>query len=130
MADTARQPNWDIDRQIGEHAELWVSDIRRSFERGTVEVKNDTKALSTGNLYVEYECRRRGAYVPSGIATTKADAWVFVVKQDEFAIVFATDALRQICSTPGIRKAEEKDGSHPTKGYLLPMRFLVAPAVA
>ncbi|MDZ4344454.1 MAG: hypothetical protein U1E51_18690 [Candidatus Binatia bacterium] len=130
MAETARQPNWDIDREIGEQAEVWVSDIRRAMERGSVEVKRDQKAMRTGNLYVEYECRRRGVYMPSGIETTKADAWIFVVVEDELALVIETEHLKKLCRAPGIRRAEEKDGSHPTKGYLLPVRFVVAPAVS
>jgi len=130
MAETARQPNWDIDREIGEQAEVWVSDIRRAMERGSVEVKRDTRAMSTGNLYVEYECRRGGVYQPSGIQTTKADAWVFVVVENELALVIETAALRRICSHSAIRRAEETDGSHPTKGYLLPMTYIVRPARA
>ena len=127
MAESARQPNWDIDREIGAQAEIWVGDIRKALERGTVEVKHETRAMHTGNLYVEYECRRRGVYQPSGIATTKAEAWVFVIAKDELALVLATERLQELCSSPGIRKAEEKDGSHPTRGYLLPMAFVVRP---
>jgi hypothetical protein len=130
MAETSRQPNWDIDREIGEQAEVWVSDIRKAMERGALEVKRDTKAMSTGNLYVEYECRRGGVYCASGIQTTKADAWVFVVVKDELALVIETVALRKLCGKPGIRIAEETDGSHPTKGYLLPMTYVVRPARA
>jgi hypothetical protein len=129
MPETLRQPNWDIDRKIGEHAELWVSDIRKAFECGSVEVKRDMKAMSTGNLYVEYECLRGGIYRPSGIATTKADAWCFVVIEDALAIIIETEKLKNICCEPRIRKSEEKDGSHPTRGFLVPTRYLFAPAM-
>jgi len=127
MHESLRQPNWDIDREIGSQAEVWISDIRKAFANGTVEVKRDTRAMRTGNLYVEYECRRGGVFKPSGIATTRADAWCFVVIKDALAIVIETEKLKNICSETGIRKAEETDGSHPTKGYLVPMRYLFAP---
>jgi hypothetical protein len=120
-----RQPDWDFDREIGSQAEMWVSSLREALKGGTVEVKHDTRAMQTGNLYVEYECRRGGIYRPSGIQTTKADVWVFVVLESKIALVIETQELKRLCAQPGIRIAEERDGSHPTKGYLVPMVYIV-----
>ena len=43
----------------------------------TVEVKYDRKAEDTGNIFIETRCNE----VASGIAGTKADYWVHVIKE-------------------------------------------------
>jgi len=43
----------------------------------TVEVKYDRKAEETGNIFIETRCNE----VASGLAGTKADYWVHVVKE-------------------------------------------------
>src|SRR5574341_1062342 len=125
---SGRQPNWDIDRASGATAELWIDDIRAVLTEGTLEVKRDVRAMTTGNLYIEYECLRRGRYEPSGISTTRADAWVIVLEESALALVIETSFLKLLCGKPGVRTREERDGSHPTKGYLLPLTYLVRPA--
>lgn len=113
------EPRWDIDKARGDAAEKWVSDIRAGLEGdASIEVKRD-KALSTGNLYVEYECRGK----PSGIATTKADLWVFVLDLDHFAIVISTERLKALARSfyRAGRIGECVVGSHPTKGVLIPL---------
>ena len=53
------------------------------FKDGTpikIEVKSDRQASRTGNLAIEYECRKRA----SGITTTLADYWIyFIVHTDK-----------------------------------------------
>ena len=127
MRDNGYEPRWDISRAIGAPAEQWVKDIRSALEHGSIEVKRDRLAMKTGNLYVEYECLRMGQFRPSGIRTTKADAWVFVLVEDSFGLILKTDYLRGLCDSPGVKTREETDGSHPTRGYLLPLRWMVAP---
>ena len=58
----------------------------------SLEVKLDTKSISTGNVAVEYSCKGN----PSGIEATTADYFVFVIpeKRDLRAYVVDTRDLR------------------------------------
>jgi hypothetical protein len=114
------EPRWDIDLREGELAERLVIDL---LTDDTIEVKHDRKALQTGNLYVETDCRRRDGWNPSGISTTKATVWFFVLHElDKVLISVRTSTLQRLVAKNGRRRAEEKDGSHPTRGVLVPVR--------
>lgn len=127
MSDQA-EPRWDIDYAAGRQAEMWVSDLRSALEQGTVEVKRDRRWIDTGNIYVEYKCKRRGEYRDSGIATTEADLWLFVLIEGVFAIVISTESLKALAREVGRdprRLKEETDGSHPTKGVIISLQQMI-----
>jgi hypothetical protein len=123
------QPDFDIDMKVGAQAELFVAHIIDSLSssRGAVEVKYDAKFYDTGNVYVEYQCLRRGEWTKSGIATTKAAFWTFVLGMDTFCFTVATATLKSAVlekwPDPRCRK-ELTRGSHPTKGVVLPYQWL------
>lgn len=121
-------PDFDIDFKYGRQGELFVTSVRRAMEEGRVEVKRDGKFAETGNLYVEFRCFRRGKWRPSGLATTDAELWVFVLGDSETALVVPTELLKSICRDlyERGRIAEERDGSHPTKGVLVKVSHLMA----
>lgn len=124
------EPNFDIDYRYGEQAQLFVESIRDSIANGRIEVKHDSKALKTGNLYVEGYCRKRAGWKASGINTTEADVWIFVLSVS-LAIVVPTVVLQAIYDefrAIEARRAKCMRGSHPTTGVLVPiheLRFLV-----
>jgi hypothetical protein len=123
------EPSWDIDRRVGARGEAQAASHIDAYAAGRVEVKTDERAATTGNVYVEYECRRADGWHASGIATTRADYWTFVV--GGLMLTVHTDTLKRItrshyCS----RRRECTRGSHPTKGVLVPLTDLVAQAVA
>jgi hypothetical protein len=69
-----RNPEWDLDYEIGRNGELFVVDLVQSLKDGArIETKTDMHAVKTGNLYVEYSCRYFGEYKPSGISVTTAE---------------------------------------------------------
>lgn len=113
-------PNWDIDLAYGKAGEGLVAEILAD-QGHKVEVKNDRQWVNTGNIYVEAECRGK----PSGIQTTEATWWVFVVS-DACILILSTEALRSAVYNELGRPAQEKDGSHPTRGRLIPTRNLLA----
>src|SRR5688572_20048700 len=90
------EPRWDLDYKAGRQAELWVQNLRKSLEEDTIEVKLDRRFPDTGNIYVEYECKRRGSMRPSGIATTTSRLWIQVLVEDELALIISTDRLKEI----------------------------------
>lgn len=124
------EPRFDIDFAYGAEGEAWITAVGRGAGNGKTEVKRDGRALDTGNLYVEFACRRRDGWAPSGIRSSEAESWVFVLGDSGFAIVVAADVLRRmvdVCRAQN-RVAEERDGECPTKGVLIPLRHLFAHA--
>ncbi len=111
-------PQFDIDAEYGRQGELLVLDIIQALKTGSVEVKTDARALDTGNVYVEYQCKGR----PSGISTTQTEVWVFVV--GDIALAVPTERLRQLARhyyRDETRRAARRVGSHPTRGVLVPL---------
>ncbi len=125
------EPRWDICYEVGTQAELWVSDIRKSLQSGTIEVKYDRRACEdrpTGNVYVEYACKKRGGkYKPSGIATTEAQLWVFVLRESELAIVVSTERLKELArkARDENQKASQDRGSYMSLGVYLRIKDIV-----
>ena len=64
--------NFEFDLQVGQHGENIFADLLTGKK---IEVKTDFIASRTGNLYVEFECWGKR----TGLATTKADFWVFLI---------------------------------------------------
>jgi outer membrane protein assembly factor BamB len=124
------QPDFDIDYNEGAQAELFVADLRRSLQEGRVEVKLDRRFIDTGNIYVEGECLypRRGWQL-TGIANPNtAPLWIYMLGGTGVGIIFTREALRDaVADTRVSRSSEERDGGHPTKGWLLRVRSLFHP---
>jgi phosphoglucomutase len=75
-------PDFDLDLQFGEfHEELLFRSLSKTGNV-TVEVKTDRLAAKTGNLAIEFKYKGK----PSGILTTKADEWFFVVLEEDGSI--------------------------------------------
>lgn len=123
-----RNPDWDLDWEIGQNGELFVVDLIQSLKDGArVETKTDMWALRTGNFYIEYSCRHFGQYEPSGISVTTAEIWALVMATE--VVVFApTDRLKAVARyyyVLGRKRNGAIKGSHPTWGVLLPVSTLL-----
>lgn len=77
---------WDL--KVGQLQEQWLADLLQSK---TLEVKRDFKASQTGRVFVEFFCRGK----PSGIATTQADHWAFIL-DDGIVVILPTDRLKKL----------------------------------
>ena len=78
------EPRFDIDySEVGRPGELFVMGIIEGLKSDRVEVKTDQVSQTTGNIYVEYACKKQGQYKPSGLAVTEASLWVFVLEPAE-----------------------------------------------
>ena len=116
-------PKFDIDFAIGREGEENVLNLLEGIRLGTVEVKTDVRAADTGNLYLEYECLGK----PSGIQTSKADAWAFVLGNGGFVNIVPTDVLRYLYTQlVGHKKycREMARGARPTRGVLIPLKHM------
>lgn len=123
------EPCFDIDYKFGEQGELFVTKIIESLGTGRVEVKNDARFSDTGNVYVECQCLRRGKWHPSGIATTDAEFWVFVLANDTTCVAVTTEYLksasRAVWQNNPDRRKECPRGSHPTRGVAMSVMWLL-----
>ena len=75
-------PDFDLDLKFGEFHEQLLFQSLSKTGNVTVEVKTDRLAVKTGNLAVEFRYRGR----PSGIQTTKADEYFFVIVEEDGSI--------------------------------------------
>jgi hypothetical protein len=74
-------PDWDLRLSKGEHAEQLVAHgLTSDHEYTDYEVKCDDRwAPKSGEVYIEFEQYRQGAWRPSGISLTKADRYCIVL---------------------------------------------------
>lgn len=121
------QPHFDIDHAFGLRGEKFAGEILQSIYEQSIEVKNDARYKDTGNLFVEYQCRRRGVWHKSGIAVTTAQFWCFVLDSGHVAVFIDTEWLLRACRSQWSdgNHVEMQKGSHPTKGVLLPLNWLL-----
>lgn len=124
---TGYEPRFDLDYEYGHQGELFITNVVDALKNNRIEVKR--KRYEDDSFYVEYQCLKRGKWEPSGIQTTECELWAYVIGDTSVAVIVGTDRLREAARyvwkwMPGSRK-EEKDGSHPTKGVLVPFVMLV-----
>lgn len=84
------QKNFDLDLEYGEAGELKLLSILNGAKK--VEVKTDRLSHLTGNVAIEFRCSGR----QSGISTTEADYWAFVLMDGKVIIMVETDKLKKI----------------------------------
>lgn len=115
-----RNSDFDLDLAVGHAGE---DSVARVLGLDTVEVKRDLKWFKTSNLYIETSCYHvsKGMYVSSGLETTKASHWAFVLG-DTIVLVKTSDLkeyinyqLKYNIAKPAVCKIEP----NPSKGYLI-----------
>jgi hypothetical protein len=113
---TNHQPKWDIDLAYGEAGEQFVTNLLAGAP-SKFEVK--TKRYLDFKFYVETHQFPSGAteWKDSGIQTTYADYWVYVVGDTGVVMFVPTERLRQ--AALGGREVQERDGDNPTLGRLV-----------
>lgn len=111
--------NFKHDLEVGQLAENALADI---IENKTIEVKNDLKAIKTGNLFIEFMSRGK----KSGIDRTEADVWCFCI--GNIFILIETKKLRKLVDPLKGTSAERLGGDNDTSlGVLLPIIDLIIP---
>lgn len=109
---------YDLD--FAEKAEDWVKAI---FTNGfKIEVKYDRMAHLTGRIYVEVYSRHK----PSGISTTQAHYWIFVIDKKDYALIVNTEKLKELCrlayQVHGLTKGGDENTS---QGILIPINQII-----
>lgn len=119
------EPTFDIDAEVGRQGELFITSVVDAARSASIEVKTDERAASTGNFYVEFECLKRGQWTKSGIAITSCELWAFVL--GDSAWVVPTSTLKELARVRR-RQGHVKEcmrGSHPTRGVIVPIAWMV-----
>lgn len=110
--------NFEHDLSIGQLGEKGLGQL---LDNSKIEVKTDLKASDTGNVFIEYESRKK----PSGISTTKADWYAFILSKENI-IIIKTSKLKMICREYLFSYRDIEGGDNNTsKGILLPITELV-----
>lgn len=110
-----KDSNWDIDLRDGLAGESKVADL---LSLDTLEVKTDRRWHETGNIYIEteYWSRESNAWVESGIRTTKATHWAYVLEDN--VIIVPTHTLKQMIWENG-KPINCNIPPNPSRGYLI-----------
>lgn len=85
------QKNFDLDLEYGQQGENHVLSLLNGAKK--VEVKTDKFAHYTQRLSIEYKYKGK----PSGISTTEADYWAFLIPQTQTVIFIPTAKLKEMC---------------------------------
>jgi hypothetical protein len=101
--------------------------LPESIQSGTVEVKTDYRAETTGNFYVEtwqYGQADESDKKQSGINTTKADSWAFVIPQTGAMFLIKTDDLKALMKANDYRETRQpkiNENTNASIGRLVPV---------
>lgn len=107
-----------FDLKLGQAEEIWLADLLQSK---TVEVKRDFIASRTGNVFVEFHSRGKA----SGLATTRADFWAFIL-DGERVIIVPTQFLQQVAREAYKQGRTVRGGDNNTsEGVLVKIEELV-----
>jgi|TARA_R100000482_G_C5127905_1_gene149903 hypothetical protein len=109
--------DFKYDLEVGQAGERLLGEI---IDGNKIEVKYDLKARTTTNVFVEYESRGK----PSGIATTEADWYAFVLSESSIRLC-RTKELKALCRKYIGTKRDVCGGdSNTSRGILLPLTEL------
>jgi hypothetical protein len=114
--------DWDLDLRFGQEGEVLVNNFLTSPIE-TVEVKRDRRWKETGNLYIETECWSDvlGCWYASGISTTKASHWSFIL--EDSVVIVPTERVRMAIAKHGLKR-EMNRPEYSTKGYTVTLHDL------
>lgn len=100
------------DLLVGQNAENFLGELLQSKK---IEVKLDKLAHKTGFIFVEFESRSK----PSGIATTQADYWCYII-DGRGAIIVSTETMKQKAREAIKLRGEIRGGdSNTSRGVLV-----------
>lgn len=106
------------DLKVGQGAENFLGQL---LEGNTLEVKMDKRAHQTGLIFVEFESRGK----PSGIATSEADYWAYVIEGKGAVIVSKETMRKKVRQAIRIRGKLKGGDSNTSLGTLVAVKDLL-----
>ena len=126
------EPHFDIDYQRGLIGEKLVGSYLEALAGSRIEVKTDSKAWLTGNVYVEtHQKNRKGDWVKSGINITQAEWYCFAAPDGNGFISIKTQHLKELAiKSPKSQTNVENENTRPTVGRLVKVANIVEVVMA
>lgn len=120
MTQSLSNKGFDLDLKFGQIGESLANGIITGDVK--IEVKRDKWSARNQNIAVEYMSYGK----PSGIATTTADYWWFVLEGLDSSIVVKTERLRELARKFYRYKKYRKNGGDydASKLVIIPIREL------
>ena len=111
--------DFKYDLKVGQEAE---NELGKILSCKTIEVKRDSWTYKSGNIAVEFESRGK----KSGIATSKAEWWAFVLSggyKDEIIVLIKDRKIRSLTTEYYIKGSVKEMGDNNTsKAVLIPIK--------
>lgn len=107
--------DFNYDLKFGQIGEDIIAEI---FSTKKVEVKRDKWICKSGNIAVEFKSRGK----PSGIATTTADYWCFILSgemEDKIILLVEIEKLKYIARTYFLNGSIKSMGDNNTSEAVL-----------
>ena len=126
------EPRFDIDFARGLIGENLVAGLPEAIQKGTVEVKTDYRAVDTGNFYIEtwqYSKEDESDKRQSGINTTEADSWAFVIPQTEAIFLIKTEHLKALMYKNNYKETRQPKinaNTNASIGRLVPVKDMAS----
>lgn len=94
---------------------------------GKIEMKNHDTATQYGNLFIEFIIRKNNKFEFSGLSTTKADFWLFTIK--DMAYFYPTEFLRYLKKNRKYLGLEVKNNDYELNyigyGLIVPIAMII-----
>lgn len=123
------EPRWDRTYAYGTQGECIIDDTIQGLANGQLAREDKRKTYLDANLYIEIEQNPMacGRWRDSGLRTTEADMWCYLIHDTGAVFILPVPMLRR-----AVAKAErlhtkltEVKGENPTRGYLLPVDTII-----
>lgn len=108
--------SFEDDLELGWDAEFRVADML-GLAPYMVEIKHDSRALETGNVFVEMEQAPHGVWKPSGLNVSWAQWFAFVLANGVVVFVEKVRLLELVSGLPLVE--QRRDASNPARGCLV-----------
>ena len=110
---------WDSYEMAQGRFKAWDVKIVHDGETVTFEVKADRRAVSTKNLAIEFSCNG----VPSGIASTEADYWVYFIIGTNTYYLMPTNVIRRAIEQKQYKRTVCGGDGNRASMYLFPLEI-------
>lgn len=108
--------SFTYDLHIGTLSEDWANDLFNGKIKA--EVKSDSMAHKTGNVFIEVYSRGK----LSGISTTTAEYWIYKIEKNGSAIIVPVERLKSLVKKHHALNGFKEGGDNNTsKGVLVPI---------
>ena len=111
------------------YANIITNPDKKRYIAYEVKSEGPNAWMRTGNIFIEYQQKKKGQWVDSGISITDADFWVHVLKDENGDILYylelpvstLLDRISVLAPRTGFNASSD---GNDTKGYLVPLNEL------